>query len=251
MRTLFHTGSFALLGAAMILAGCARDLRYHPTRQNVPLFSEQGQVRAGVYGSRGPGIQFAMSPAAHFGMTYQFQGYVTDFPDVLGPSESGWLNQFGLGVFSPLGQSGVLETYLVGGIGGVKDDSGALFGTNPTHLQARTWLVAVQPAIGYKAAPWEAGLSARTGYWGYTRVHGESVIGGVDRATDLRRHSSTLIFEPALTGRLFSKFFGVEAQYGRSWSLTRPRLRQADSWFSAGFLWRVPGVEIPERWKKK
>lgn len=234
--------------AVAFLAACAVSPEYKTQRQYVPLLSQKGQVRLGLQASRGVGAHLAFSPAEHFGFAFQASRYFAG--DLLDSSESNWMLQASGGYYSRLSHGLLFENYFVGGIGKTGYDRSDLFTPDPHPLSAHIWLAAVQPALGYKSKVFEWALSGRTGYIGYVKVRGQSTVDSVDMRASLVSHPHTLLFEPALTARIFSTYAGIEFQYGRSLCLSTPPLSLTDAWGSFALVWRIPGEEIPRRWRR-
>ncbi|HLV42216.1 MAG TPA: hypothetical protein VKY37_08055 [Brumimicrobium sp.] len=202
---------------------------YSPNTQNVPLISEQGEVSLNVSTD---GNQFEFQGAGGIANNFSMQLNGGLFiPNDLdnGNGGSGKFGELGLGYFTSFNEKWVLEIYGLGGIGTVENHMPSTLedypGTNG-KISSNLLRVGVQPSFGFKSKYFTIALSSRLVNLSYDKIRGDLTYKDELQTDYLRRNSSHVLLEPALTIRGGFERIKLQAQYGYSFNLTNYNFRQ-------------------------
>ena len=202
---------------------------YSPNTQNVPLISEQGQVDLNV-STNGNQFEFqgAYGVANNFSMQLNAGIFVPSDLDN-GNGGSGKFGELGLGYFTSFDEKWVLEIYGLGGIGTVENHLPSTKEDYPEtsgKITSNLLRVGIQPSFGFKSKYFTIALSSRLVNLSYDKIRGDLIYKDELQTDYLRRHSSQVLLEPALTIRGGFERIKLQVQYGYSFNLSKYDFRQ-------------------------
>ena len=223
MKNLLST-TFCLASILLIFNSCTHYY-YAPNMHNVPLFQEEKEMRIAVAKSGGDefkGVEFqgAYSFTKNFGV--MANGFFVNTQEG-GEYGKGKLVELGAGYFKPLNKYFVFETY--GGFGWGKAENQYAPGFTSTANFERYF---IQPAIGFTSNWFDVAISSRICGLYYDKVD-HNISSNSYEIEDLdyiEDHTSSYLFEPALTVRGGWKYVKVQLQLGYSHNLNNPELQQ-------------------------
>ncbi len=198
---------------------------YTPNSVHMPLFTEKGQVSAGVHANQGLNLQGAYAITDHVGVMANYMRVNNEVDtDETTREGNGNLTEIGLGYFTETGSKTVFELYGGAGIGDVDITKSIPSGSSRTFYTKATRIF-FQPSFGYVSPNFEIGLSGRMAFVNYRDI--ESSYTAEDLAADhfVDIDSPTWIFfEPALTIRGGIENLKVQLQVGKSFKLNKEEL---------------------------
>ena len=211
--------AFPLIALACIgIVGCSPKY-YVPSTQNVPLFSEKGQLDLNVNGNQNQvGVQTAY--AATNGLALQLNGaLVVPQDDDNGNGGSGSFVEIGAGYFKPITEHWVFETYGIFGAGGMHNhfpNSVNDYPSSDGRISATHYRYGIQPNFGFRSKHFFAGISTRLMGVSYTDIRGNLMFDDESQANYLRNNNTMFLIEPALTLKAGFEWIKVQLQAGYS-----------------------------------
>jgi len=218
-----------------IVSFCACNPKYYvPNTQNVPLFTERGQVSLTAVGN-GNQVEFqgAYAVTDRVGIMANTAFYHPK-DDGNGNGGSGKLLEAGLGYYKPLTDHLVFETYGLLGFGDFENHFPTANAGNPGKISGKLSRFGLQPAIGYKTEVFSVALSSRLSSLHYGEPDGNLVFDNVDQIAYLKDNNSFLLLEPALTLRAGLRKVKLQVQLTRGFNLTDKDFRQDESLLTLG-----------------
>lgn len=228
--------AFFLTTALFGLFSCSPKF-YSPNTQNVPLISEQGEVNLNV-STNGNQFEFqgAVGVANNFSMQLNAGIFVPSDLDN-GNGGSGKLGELGLGYFTSFDEKWVLEVYGLGAIGTVENHMPSTLEDYPLtsgKISSNLLRVGIQPSFGFKSKFFTVALSSRLVNLSYDKIRGDLIFNDKMQTDYLRRYSSHVLLEPALTIRGGFERIKLQVQYGYSFNLTKSDFRQDHTLLTMG-----------------
>ncbi|MBD0259768.1 MAG: hypothetical protein ICV83_28965 [Cytophagales bacterium] len=228
---------FTLFGAlpVLLLLGSCSHKFYAPNTHAVPLFQQQGEVRAsGMLWTgtevNGVELQGAYALTNHLGMVVNV---IAARGGEVGDARSGYgyLLEAGSGYFRPLGEYGVFEAYGGLGVGQAKNryhsDRSVISTANSTVGLVRVF---GQPSIGLTTPYFDAAFSTRVAWLSMHNpretARGAPAFSGNYEWEYMRLNPNSLLFEPAATLRAGWKYCKLQLQMGVSVNVTHPEFPQ-------------------------
>lgn len=99
--------------------------------------------------------------------------------------------------------------------------------------------IALQPAIAYKSDLVSIIFSNRFSNVKYSNISGEFTYNGESQSNYLAENDAHFLIEPALTFRSGKGKVQLQAQWLRSYNLTKENFRQHEQVFTAGVVWNI------------
>ncbi|MBN2281399.1 MAG: hypothetical protein JXQ65_12535 [Candidatus Marinimicrobia bacterium] len=219
----------------LLLAHCSHYY-YTPNSQTIPLFREKGEARisGGIYGAReseGFVLNTALAPMDHIAFLGNFMTGDATGNENWGKGNFG---EIGIGYYHADRSFAVFECY-----------SGFGFGTITNHYAPRMesevdyWRYFIQPSFGLRTSLCELAFSSRLCLVAYDNVNIDSELGQSFEYGPVEYIIENKIFflaEPAVTFRLGSEKFKIQAQMVRSIPLNNDDLKMEEINFNLGFI---------------
>jgi hypothetical protein len=228
-----------LLGGCCLLFAACSPVYYIPNSQNVPLFTEQGQVSVMAAGnSNQVELQGAYAAGTHLGVMLNTALYLPN-DESSGNGGSGFMGEAGAGYFTPVGSHFTFETYGLLGIGTMENHFPSTVQEYPNttgEIQAVPVRLGVQPSFGFKSRYFSAAVSSRLQSLSYAGADGELIFEGQDQVAYLKSNQMMMQVEPALTLRAGIEHLKLQAQVLRSFNLTNPDFRQETGMLTLGVI---------------
>lgn len=234
MKSILSVSLFVFLGVCLM--SCSPKY-YAPSTQNVPLISKKGETNLTLaFNPNQVGFQGA------YGLTKNIAINVNGglfFPSDLdnGDGGSGQFIEVGGGYFKAVADDLVFEGYGIIGFGAVENHFPSSVSTYPQSdgkLSANILIIGIQPDFGYKSKYFSAGISTRFVNLIYGNIKGNLVYSGYNQQEDLANHSSSFLFEPAITLRGGPEKVKFQLQFGYSYNLSNPGFKQNKSYLTIG-----------------
>ncbi len=236
----------------VLLSVSCTPIYYKPNTQNVPLFSEQGEIRASLLGNANQAeVQGAYAVSNHIGLLVNGGLFFPESNDN-GDGGFGKFAELGAGYFHPLGNGFVFETYGLAGIGDVRNHFPGTVSQYPGttgKVNATLYRFGIQPAIGYKTKYFSAAVSSRLVNLLYGNIDGDLTFGGVNQAGYLKENNSHILIEPALTARGGIDWLQVQLQVVTGVNLTNDNFQQDHSTVTLGVIFNLNSGQTASRAK--
>lgn len=233
-----------LLAAVVIVFSACNPKYYVPNTQNAPLLTKRGEF-VGVLASNGNQheAQLALGVTKHLGV--QINGGIFRPKDEKnGNGGSGYFGELGMGYFASLGKTIVFETYVLAGFGGVENHLPTTVDSMKStagKINVNLSRFAFQPGIGYKGRNFSFVISSRFSSLNFSKPTGSLIYNKEDQIEYLKKNSSMILAEPALSLRFGYKNFKVQLQYGLSINLSNKDFLQDKNFLTLGLMFRIPG----------
>jgi hypothetical protein len=227
MRTQLTTAA-----ALLVLVGC--KAMYSPNMASTPLFTKQGELRAGADPRN---LQVAYAATSHLGV--MTNGYFRSQDEELDSGErqvgKGWLLEAAVGAFMTLEEPSWMQVEMYGGVGvgNVKQEITPMGGTTRT-FEAEGYRAFIMPTAGFTGKYVEAAFSARlaaVNYTSSTATNYSQMDLENDKLTELEKNT-WLFLEPALTVRGGYKWVKLQVQLGQSYKLSSADMNREKGMFS-------------------
>lgn len=230
--TSFKTAAILAL-LSLVMAACSPKY-YVPNTQNVPLFTEAGQVSLTAVGN-GNQVEFqgAYAITNNIGIMAN-TGFYHPKDDGNGNGGSGKLFEGGLGYYKAFTEHLVFETYGLVGFGDFENHFPTASSSSKGKISGKLSRFGLQPAIGYRTSVFSLALSSRISSLDYGKPDGDLIFDNEDQIAYLKVNDSFILFEPALTLRAGMKKVKLQLQLTRGFNLTDKDFRQDESLLSVG-----------------
>ena len=217
----------------LLVAACSPKY-YVPNTQNVPLFTEQGQVNLTAVGN-GNQVEFqgAYAVTNHIGIMAN-TGFYHPKDDGNGNGGSGKLFEGGLGYFYPFGEHLVFETYGLVGFGDFENHFPTASSSGKGKISGKLNRFGIQPGIGYTSNWLTLAFSSRFSSLHYGDPDGDLIFDNLDQVAYLKENNSFILLEPAITLRAGLEKIKLQLQLTRGFNLTDKDFRQEESLLSLG-----------------
>lgn len=222
----------------MGFSSCA-PVYYSPNTQNVPLLSHAGEYNLGASAS-GDLLEFqgSVSPVNHLGIQLNGSWYIPQRSDS-GDRGAGYFTDAGVGFYQAFGPNDILvfETYVIGGIGGVRNSFSARAGGNTAgSLYSNVSRYGLQPSFGVKWKYVDAAISSRFVGLSYFNTEGGLIYNNVAQTTYLSQNNHSFLIEPAFTLRAGTDFLKAQIQLQGSFNMNHPDFYQRNSMLTVGLV---------------
>lgn len=219
-------------------ASCS-PVYYGPNTQNVPLLSHAGEYNIGVSGnSQVLEFQGSVSPINHLGLQLNGTWYITEKSDS-GDRGAGYFTDAGIGFYQAFGPNDILvfETYVIGGIGGVRNTFSQRYdGNTYGSIYSNMSRYGLQPAFGVKWKYMDAIVSARFVGLSYFNTSGNLVYNNQSQRNYLDMNRHAFLIEPAFTLRAGPDFLKAQLQLGGSFNMSNSNFYQRTSLLTIGLV---------------
>lgn len=225
--------TFFLAVLSLLMAACSPKY-YVPNTQNVPLFTDAGQVSLTAVGN-GNQVEFQGAYALTNSIGIMANtGFYNPKDDGNGNGGSGKLFEGGIGYYKPFGEHLVFETYGLVGFGDFENHFPSTGSSNTGKISGKLSRFALQPAIGFTANRFSIALSSRLSSLHYGEPDGDLIFDNEDQIAYLTENDAFFLVEPALTLRAGLKKIKLQLQLTRGFNLTDKEFRQEESLLSVG-----------------
>ena len=186
---------------------------YIPNNVNAPLLSKKGEAAIGInYGMSGLNVHSSYAPINNFAVMLNY-AYLSSTAKSNGYDDEYLRKQrFGeiaLGYFSEIGENGVAEIYIGGGMGKASSiDDFLSIASTKIYADGTYYRLFVQPNFGFKYRAFEGGFALRGCYLNFTKVKYENY--------DLDVSTSNYFVEPVVFLRMGGPLIKFQAQFGFS-----------------------------------
>lgn len=230
---------FAL--AALCASGCSPKY-YSPNTQNVPMIREKGQVGLTVAGS-GSQVEFQGA----YGLTDQIALQASGgwfIPGDLdnGNGGSGRFAEGGLGLYRPVGEHFVFETYGLFGFGKMENHLPSTQEQYPEttgRISANIVRYGLQPNFGFVTKYFTIALSSRFVVLDYSSIRGSLIYNNENQIDYLRDNKTHFLIEPALTLRGGLEWLQFQFQIGPSINVANSSFPQDDGFATFGLFFNL------------
>lgn len=228
----------SLLFWALLFALCACSPRYYvPNTQHIAMIDRKGKTNLTVSGDGEQGeFQAAYGVGEHIGLMADGAVY---FPqnDENGNGGSGNLVGLGVGYYKNFTENILFDTYIIGGIGKMKNHLPTTLEDHPGttgKISAKVYRFGLQPSLSYNSPYFSITGSARFVNLMYHNISGNLIYKNKDQVDYLNTNKTNFLIEPAITLRAGLPNAKLQLQYLYSFNMSNSSFRQARSLISIG-----------------